>query len=406
MINNNIVSKILLSTIVLAIPLYIIRFSIFGIPTTVTEIVIYFAFIVWLICRSWTKQKINWHLPWALWAWLAVGFISALVNPDVLSGLGYFKAYFFDPMLVYLIIANEYQSAKLIVPKVLIVVGLIVGAISCAGFWGWQVVADGRWLGWFGLEPFASPNYLSLFLVPIFAMSILAIWAWRSWWRYLAVASTLVIAIALWGTQSRGALIGIAGGIIVALIWYLIKKHDRTTSYRWLGLSAITLIILAAATFYFAKPDFMASPTDGRVATSNNVRWYIWQTSIEIIKQKPILGVGLGNYQNYFTEMTKDRVNYPEFISPLALSAHNLYLNIFATMGIIGLIVFIWLLCVIVKYISNTPRSATMAMVIAGLMSMLFYGLVDTPYFKNDLSLLWWIIVGLIISYHQQERKI
>lgn len=334
-----------------------------------------------------------------MWAWVGVGLISALINPDFVSGLGQWKALFFDGALVFIIIFNEYKVAKSVVPKALISVGLIIASISLAGFWGWNVASDGRWLGWYGLESYASPNYLSLFLAPILAMSLVASILYKKWWRTLSILSSVLIIIALIGTQSRGAAIGVVGAIIITTLWW--RLHGGKKQYRWLSWSALALVIIAGATFWLAAPNFNASPEDGRVATSNNVRWYIWQTSIEMSRQKPIFGVGLGNYQNYFTELTADRVNYPEYISPLALSAHNLYLNILVTMGGIGLIIFMWMLIATIINISKKPRSADLCLVVVAFVAMIFYGLVDTPFFKNDLAITWWVIVALLISKNE-----
>lgn len=392
-------STMLLSIIICSMPLYIVRFTVFGVPTTVLEVIIYLCFVAWLIYCRYKGQKINWRLPWVLWAWVGVGLISALINPDFVSGLGQWKALFFDGALVFIIIFNEYKVAKSVVPKALISVGLIIASISLAGFWGWQVASDGRWLGWYGLESYASPNYLSLFLAPILTMSLVASILYKKWWRTLSILSSVLIIIALVGTQSRGAAIGVVGAIIITTLWW--RLRDGKKQYRWLSWSALVLIIITGATFWLAAPNFNASPEDGRVATSNNVRWYIWQTSIEMSRQKPIFGVGLGNYQNYFTELTADRVNYPEYISPLALSAHNLYLNILVTMGAIGFIVFMWIIVAIIINISKKPRSADLCLVIAAFVAIIFYGLVDTPLFKNDLAIMWWLVVALLISKNE-----
>lgn len=409
---------ILLSIIICSMPLYLIRLSVFGVPTTVLEIIIYLCFIAWLVYR-WQKGKqvcsdnkytlsevtakskgnINWRLPWVLWAWLVVGLISALINPDFVSGLGQWKALFFDGALVFIIIFNEYKIAKAVVPKALISIGAIIATISLAGFWGWNLASDGRWLGWYGLETYASPNYLSLFLAPILAMSLVASFLYKNWWRALSILSSVLIIIALVGTQSRGAAIGVVGAIIITTLWWCLR--DGKKQYHWLGWSALALIVIAGATFWLAAPDFNASPEDGRVATSNNVRLFIWQTSIEMFGQKPILGVGLGNYQNYFNELTADRVNYPEYISPLALSAHNLYLNILVTMGGIGLIIFMWMLIATIINISKRSRSIDLCPVVATFAAIIFYGLVDTPFFKNDLAIMWWVVIALLISKNE-----
>jgi|GEM_PF-887704 len=406
--------NIILTSIILAMPLYLFRFTVLGIPTNVFEVVLYLSLLVWMWYRYRTNSKkvnfstgsndiqVNWRLPWVVWAWLGIGLIGALVNPDWLSGLGFWRAYFIDGALVYLIIGNEIDVAKVILPRALIAIGGIVSVVSLISATGWHVAIDGRWLGWFGFDNFASPNYLSLFIAPIVALSIMAMFFWRGLWRYLALVSSLIMIIALVGSQSRGAVVGVVGGIIVAIVYYAYRNKQK---YTWLKWSALALIIIATATFYIAKPNANASPADGRVATSNNIRWEIWKTSTEIIKGKPIFGVGLGNFQEYFTQLTIGRVNYPEFISPLALTAHNLYLQVLTTLGTVGLIIFIWWLIIIIKAMSASPNKAETTIVVSTLASILLYGLVDTPFFKNDLAILWWVIVSLIMVYGKEKSQ-
>ncbi len=399
---NNLIVAMVIAIIVLAMPLYLFRFTLLGIPTNVFEIVLYISLLIWLGYRLVQKNRINWRLPWAVWSWVAIGLVGAFVNSDWLSGLGYWRAYFFDGALIYLLIINEAGVAKSIVPRALLTVGGAVSIISLMCFRDWHVAADGRWLGWFGYDKFASPNYLSLFLTPITALAVVSMFIYRGWWRYIALISAITSVIALWGSQSRGAAVGVLGGVIIALIYYLCRNKK---AYTWVYWSVLAVAIIAAATFAIAKPDTNASPADGRVATSNNIRWEIWKTSAEIIQSNPILGVGLGNYQEYFTNLTKDRVNYPEYISPLALTAHDLYLHIFASLGIVGLVIFLWWVGLSIKNLSVSINKKETVALAAAFTCILLYGLVDTPYFKNDLALLWWVIVALIALYGKEKSE-
>jgi len=130
----------------------------------------------------------------------------------------------------------------------------------------------------------------------------------------------------------------------------------------------------------------------GRTGRSSNIRYYIWSTSLEIARQKPIFGIGLSNFQSYFSDLTRERVNFAAYISPQALTAHNLYLHIYLTMGLLGLIVFIGLVTQS-GFWRLRDRAASLA-----LFSVLFYGLVDTPIFCNDLAGLFWIILALSVA--------
>jgi O-antigen ligase len=103
--------------------------------------------------------------------------------------------------------------------------------------------------------------------------------------------------------------------------------------------------------------------------------------------------VGLANYQNSFTELTKDRVNF-DYIAPVALTPHNIFLTFYLTTGLLGFVAFIWLLVIFFQNVIAKRAEFSPALV-AVMASILAYGLVDTPYFKNDLSLIFWIVWGL-----------
>ena len=144
------------------------------------------------------------------------------------------------------------------------------------------------------------------------------------------------------------------------------------------------------------KPDWDANPASLRAATSNNIRFEIWKTTLADILPKNgnwIWGVGLGNYQDYFTELTKNRVNYPEWISPWALTPHNLFLNIWINLGLLGLASFIWILILFSKSIGFQTRYS--AVLISVMAVMISQGLFDSTYWKNDLGLVFWIFIGL-----------
>lgn len=52
----------------------------------------------------------------------------------------------------------------------------------------------------------------------------------------------------------------------------------------------------------------------------------------------------------------------------------------------------------------NKERILTLASTCA-MIALLVYGLVDVPYFKNDLAILFWIIVGIVIVIYNNSRR-
>lgn len=296
--------------------------------------------------------------------------------------------------------------------------GLIAGSVVVAVHAIWQRLTgqstiDGRVLGVFGYEANASANYLALYLVPITAL----IFSWeylilgekhtlsnykKIWFYDLAL---LVVLLALWYTGSRAAIGAVILGAIAFFIfkyWVWIKSRKIITLLLYCFIASLLLI-----SWQMVKPNWRLSPTEGgRITSSNNIRWEIWQTTVRDIIPKGsnwLLGVGLGNYQNYFAELTKNRVNYPEWIAPMALTPHNLFLTVWMNLGLLGLISFVWLLeafsryalCVM-RYAENNQLITYNLLLITAMVSIIAHGLVDSPYWKNDLAVMFWVFLAIV----------
>jgi len=287
----------LIFLILLLLPTYLIRFSILGIPTTFLEILIYIVFLLGL-GQAW---KIGFKkLP--VKVWLPIGLlivalvISIAISPDKRTALGEFKGFFIDSILVFWLIWQFVRPGD--VSKLfsgLIGSGLFVAFWTIVQKFLGQTTPDGRVIGIFGY----SPNYLALFLVPIAVLLVAYVFQLAAqrkyWWSALAFLLLAIILLAIYFSGSRGGFLAIAGGLGVFLVisyWPWIRKRIS---------AKIMIVILILASLYtswtFLRPDFAVAPEAGRVATSNNVRWQIWQATIELGLKHPLLGVGLGNFQ-------------------------------------------------------------------------------------------------------------
>lgn len=379
--------KYLVPLVVFLAPMYIVRFYFLGIPTTIVEIFLYLIFIYYLVTDhkkilSFLKTK---AFLFAM-MFVAIGFVGAIVDPSLRAGLGLFKGYFLNGVLLFILI-GAFGNFELI-KNSLIASGTLTAIVALALH---NVTIEGRLLD---LESL-SPNYLAMFLTPIFAMGAFQLQKYISNKKtnYILIFALIVMLLAIYLTGSRGALIGILFALIYSVYgFYRDRLSKKSLKKLSVSLAILSVVAVIATAFVFA-PDWS---DHSRKATSSNIRFYIWSTTIEMIKKNPVFGVGLSNYQNYFSEMTKDMVNYPEFISPQALTAHNLYLNLFATCGLLGLATFI--LLVIKSAFWRNDQAVAVALI-----ALLAYGLVDTPFFRNDLAILFWVIIA--ISYGQNNRR-
>ena len=138
-----------------------------------------------------------------------------------------------------------------------------------------------------------------------------------------------VLYILLAGSRSA------MGGFIIGLLFLFIFSELRIKIYGIiLGVFAIlSLYLIAPNNGIFSRADRMGNDLDFRQS--------IWQEAFEIIKEHPLFGIGLGNFQNYTLKYHQDL--YLE-ISPGELlyftQPENGYLTILVEQGGIVFAIF------------------------------------------------------------------
>ena len=72
--------------------------------------------------------------------------------------------------------------------------------------------------------------------------------------------------------------------------------------------------------------------------------------------------------------------------------SHNLFLNFWSEIGVIGLLAFVGILMLWLYYAVKIYKNDKWlgACFIGALVALVVHGLVDVPYFKNDLAFVFW----------------
>ena len=97
------------------LPSYLIRFSIFTIPTTFLEIMILIIGIAWIIKKKMNHSSFK---PWGeqasffLISLLILATIGIVISPDKYAAIGVWKAYYLEPILFFFIIRDTVQSKE------------------------------------------------------------------------------------------------------------------------------------------------------------------------------------------------------------------------------------------------------------------------------------------------------
>jgi O-antigen ligase len=122
-------------------------------------------------------------------------------------------------------------------------------------------------------------------------------------------------------------------------------------------------------------------------------RFSLWQTGWKGIKESPITGLGLIGFSRQWETLNID----PGLATATHNFPHNIFLDLWVETGIVGLIGFIGLIS-LYTYRGLKNRQNILALGTSlFLIALVFSGLVDNPYFKNDLALVFWLILSLAI---------
>lgn len=361
----------LLDSIILLLPSYLLRFQFGGLGFNLLDLVIAVTFCI-CVLRYRGLRVGEWR--WPMLIFLGIASVAVLAAPDKIAALGLWKSYCLVPICVGAMVLT-------LRPELSHLTKTVAGLVAYL-----SLIALGQYLTGYGIPApwnapgpdyratslFEYPNAVGLLLAPcvIWLLAAYIHRLERSWW--ILIASSLgVIAILL--SRSDGAVAAVVAALVLASCY---------TRRRWFVVTGVICVIIGALLLPATRQILLFQDTSGQV------RLALWQGTLNLLSHHPWLGAGLGGFPTLYAQYKLDR--HVE----LLLYPHNIFLDFWVEFGILGLV---WLIIILIHFFRRLSKHATPSAIV--LMSIMFgiivYGLVDVPYFKNDLAVLFWIILTL-----------
>ncbi len=340
-------------------------------------------------------------------------FFQEVYEPVLNAPFEYFRSFFMYPIVFVLLLYKTLK--KEVIEKIVISYIVMVGVFAILAliqhffgiFPGEQQDFTGR-LVW----PFvdyitlksSSANWAAFFATPALIISFIqgvnsfkkmvaspAAGRWKLW-LFLAVG--VLSAAVVYLTQSYGAY----AAIFLTLSFFLFRKF----SFKKFIVLFLLLVVAGGGIYLLQKNSYkfkiLTNQIDFKYETSATSRKEIFKMNLAIIKDNPVLGVGLNQYQSYFKENQEKVLGHKLNESHIPPHAHNFFMSFWTNLGIFG---FLGILLLIIGVFRDTKFSVgnPFAFVVLAIM---IHGLIDSYYWSQETAYFFWMMVVLAHAFRSK----
>ncbi len=405
-----------------------VRFNLLGLPTNLLMVwlfLLWLVFVIWIASTSrffeffaWLRSELLTAYCLLLTIFVLAGTASLFVGGFSQEKLGQFIVLFLQPIGTFVIVhylgsIRNWQPALTRVGRGRLEIGnLLTQAallfVSVAGLYAiiQYFTLIGVPTAWWGnaQEPkravafFLHPNFYALFVTPLLGFLIPVVseqWSVNRidarpnfqsklstvHYTLFTTAAWLLGAVGLLLSLSRGGWLGLAAAIGVFVL---------VSGNRWY-LKGTAVLFACSLIVVLAVPNFryrVLLPFQGE--KSSVARFSLWRTGWHMVEDSPLVGKGILGFSNNWTKYNTDPglEHYP--------APHNIVLNFWVDTGLLGLVSFFGLIVLALKRgWQNRKNQLALGLALACI-ALVVHGLVDIPYFKNDLALLFWLLYSFI----------
>lgn len=376
--------------LVVLLPSFQIRFQLLGLPMTLLESMILILFLVEGF-YLWREKKLGQFWQKQIWEqkfrtililiFLLSSSTAVLVSPVLFKAAGVYKAFFIEAVFFYCLLLSIVNSKKRF-DGLINALSILVLLVSVFGLYQFLTL-EGLNFTWWAAEIASRrivsflvyPNALGLLLGPLLA---LLIFLPKNKLRIYALCFGLP---ALYLSFSRGAWLAL---FVTVLGVGLLTPHWKKLLLAGF-VAGLLILMIPYSRNKLVELALLSDP-------SQTSRFILWESAIDLIKKNPINGVGLMGFHEAYKKypLGPDGVvhNYP----------HNIILNFWLEIGLSGLIAFLGIVIYFYKIVWRLLKTNVRTIALAGGASMaviLLHGLVDAPYFKNDLAVIFWLVFAI-----------
>ena len=230
---------------------------------------------------------------------------------------------------------------------------------------------------------FTNPNVLGEYLILVGSLAAGMMWKMRNWVGKLYYTACFgLVCLGLVATGSRGAMLGLmfSAGLFVLL-----------SEKRLIPLGIVLLLMMP-----FILPASLWARLASSITMSDSSSLYrmsIYSASFDMIEHYWQTGIGIGAFNEVYPLFAREAAN--------AYHSHNLFLQEFIELGIVGFSILILLIVFFFQKLYSGMRVVPkrfkflLGAAFGGFGGLLLQGLTDHLWFDYSIVLFFWCYIGL-----------
>lgn len=408
---------------------------------SLAEITLATCVIVALLQMIVRRQCWNYWLSWGQWrdrlgpflvpmlVFLLMAAVSIGIAFNHTTALRAFREEVFDPFVYVWLVLMCLRTRQDIMRFIgaFVGCGIIIALLGIAQFLLFRNTPPLENGVWRVHAVYGSANSIGLlfdYILPIGFALLLARVSLRL--RLIALVGCLPMLIVLYMTQSLGAWVAVGCALLFVTAFSVRNRKILLVggSVLVVALLFITFAFRTQVVNVFVDHHVSASGKGVQAVSTVTKRIFLWESALHMIHDGPWLGYGMDNWLCYYSSngicdsgrhywIKVDPVTHRETglrYEPELSHPHNIFLHVWVSMGVFGLLAFIavlvlffWLFARILRRLAMNAsqesehwRWMTIG-VSAAMVAALVQGQVDSAFLEQDLSFCFWIVVVALL---------
>jgi O-antigen ligase len=326
-----------------------------------TNVAVALLILLWLIEGRWQEKYIllRASLPFKLFlAFIVLIGLSMLWSNGIEGGFWtkhshnaivfYFRSYIFDFMIIPIIMTSMKKEF------IRYIISAFLAAILVSELMSWGIFME--WIQYKNVPPHDPSPFMHHTLYSIFLAVTIFVLLTQFFQTKTTLYKTLIVLFMLSAVVNLFLNGGRLGQLafFVAIFVYISLRYRVTLKSILFSLLTVTVVFTIA---YKVSPIFqkrmdlsvqsLQKITEGNYGSSWGTRANILIVAKDLVRENPILGIGMGNAKVEFLEKAKE---YPQTgFFPKLNHLHNGYMQILVEIGIVGLLLFFFFIYTLLR---------------------------------------------------------